>query len=126
MQTRISHTSHKSRVTASILALLVAQAIRWHYSASVWSSRFVVAFEMVWGGVATPVTPPPPRSAHAPKPSDDSVFAYAVEVMSFGLFYLSFKDAIKEGNSIKVIRSWKYFIPIFEPRVARTIQSKPC
>ena len=62
VQTRISHTSHKSRVTASILALLVAQAIRWHYSASVWSRRFVVAFEMVWGG-CNPCNPPP-RSAH--------------------------------------------------------------
>ena len=28
------YTSHKSRVTASVLALLVAQAIHWRYSAS--------------------------------------------------------------------------------------------
>ena len=34
--------------------------------------------------------------------------------MSLGLFYLSFKDAIKEGNGLQVLRCWKYFIPIFK------------
>ena len=28
-------------------------------------------------------------------------------------FYLSFKDTINEGNGMQVIRSYKYFIPIF-------------
>ena len=56
-----AHTSHKSRVTASVLALLVAQAIRWRYSQA-WSRRCVVAFEMVWRGCNP--SNPPPRSAH--------------------------------------------------------------
>ena len=64
VQTRIQATSHESP-QASVLALLVAQAIRWRYSQA-WSRRCVVAFEMVWGGCnpSTP-PPPPPRSAHA-------------------------------------------------------------
>ena len=49
-----------------------------------------------------------------PEDSDDHIFAYAVEVLSLGLFYLSFKDAIKEGNGEQVLRCWKYFIPIFK------------
>ena len=57
-----AHTSHKSRVTASVLAQLVAQAIRWRYSQA-WIRRCVVAFEMVWGGCNP--SNPPPRSAHA-------------------------------------------------------------
>ena len=54
-----AHTSHKSRVTASVLALLVAQTIRWRYSASVGQAIYVVTFEMVWGGC---------RSAHGIAP----------------------------------------------------------
>ena len=49
-----------------------------------------------------------------PEPSDDHIYAYAVEVMSLGLFYLSFKDAIKHGNGEHVLRCWKYFIPVFK------------
>ena len=39
-----------------------------------------------------------------PEPSDDYIYAYAVEVMSLGLFYLCFKDAIKHGNGVHVLR----------------------
>ena len=46
--------------------------------------------------------------------SSDGVYAYTVEVLSLGLFYSLFKDAIKEGNGEHVLRSWKYFIPIFK------------
>ena len=49
-----------------------------------------------------------------PEPSDDHINAYAVEVMSLGLFYLSFKDAIKYGYGVHTLRCWKYFIPIFK------------
>ena len=49
-----------------------------------------------------------------PEPSVDGMYAYAVEVLSLGLFYLSFKDAIRHGNGLQVLRCWKYFIPIFK------------
>ena len=48
------------------------------------------------------------------EPSLDGVYAYAIETLSLGLFYESFKDAIKEGNGEHVLRCWKYFIPIFK------------
>ena len=49
-----------------------------------------------------------------PEPSLDGVYAYGVEVLSLGLFYMLFKDAIKEGNVEKVLKCWKYFVPIFK------------
>ena len=49
-----------------------------------------------------------------PEPSLDGVYAYGVETLSLGLFYMLFKDAIKEGNGEEVYRCWKYFIPIFK------------
>ena len=49
-----------------------------------------------------------------PEPSMDGKFAYAVEVLSLGLFYLSFKDTIKDASGPQVLRCWKYFIPIFK------------
>lgn len=49
-----------------------------------------------------------------PEPSLDGIYAYAVEALSLGLLYTSFKDAIKEGNGDQVLRCWKYFMPIFK------------
>ena len=49
-----------------------------------------------------------------PEPSLDGVYAYGVEMLSLGLFYMLFKDAIKEGNGEEVLRCWKYFVPIFK------------
>ena len=49
-----------------------------------------------------------------PEPSVDGMYTYAVEVLSLGLFYLSFKDTIKHGNGLQVLRCWKYLIPIFK------------
>ena len=46
-----------------------------------------------------------------PEPSLDGVYAYGVEMLSLGLFYMLFKDAI---NSKEVLRCWKYFVPIFK------------
>ena len=49
-----------------------------------------------------------------PEPSSDGVYVYCVEMLSLGLFYVLFKDAIKEGNGEEVLRCWKYFVPIFK------------
>ena len=49
-----------------------------------------------------------------PNPSSDGVYAYGVEMLSLGLFYTLFKDAIKEGNGDEVLRCWKYFLPVFK------------
>ena len=35
-------------------------------------------------------------------------------LLSLGLLYLDFKDAIREGDGNRVMRDWKYFLPIFK------------
>ena len=39
---------------------------------------------------------------------------YACELMSFGLLYSEFKDSIREGDGGRVLRCWKFFLPIFK------------
>ena len=38
----------------------------------------------------------------------DHVQEYAKEVLSLGLFYLEFQDAIREGDGLRVFRCWKF------------------
>ena len=56
---------------------------------------------------------------HVPSPSHETascgrVYDYTREVFSLGLLYLDFKDAIREGDGNRVMRDWKYFLPIFK------------
>ena len=44
---------------------------------------------------------------------EDTVHAYACEVLSLGLLYAEFQDAIREGDGLRVLRCWRYFLPIF-------------
>ena len=43
----------------------------------------------------------------------DHVLKYATEVMSLGLLYLEFKDAVREGDGPRVLRCWKFFFLLF-------------
>ena len=45
---------------------------------------------------------------------DDHVQAYACQVLTLGLLYMEFKDAIREGDGDKIIRCWKYFLIVFK------------
>ena len=36
-----------------------------------------------------------------------------MNVLSIGLFYLEYRDAIKEGDGIRILRCWKYLLKIF-------------
>lgn len=38
---------------------------------------------------------------------------YAKEVLTHSLFYLEYKDAIREGDGIRVLRCWKYLLLFF-------------
>lgn len=49
----------------------------------------------------------PKRSA------SDKVFQYNTQLLSLGLFYIEYCDAIKEGDGNRVLRCWKYLLPIF-------------
>lgn len=45
--------------------------------------------------------------------SDDNVKSHSILLVSMGLFYLNFRDAIKEGDGRRVLTMWKYMLPIF-------------
>lgn len=46
--------------------------------------------------------------------SKDSVLIYANEIMSLGIFYLSYKDVIREGDGDRLLVCWKFLLPIFK------------
>ena len=43
----------------------------------------------------------------------DRVQQYAVELLSIGLFYMEFCDGIREGDGERVLRCWRYMLPMF-------------
>ena len=45
----------------------------------------------------------------SPQTQTDAVFTYASELLTLGLFYMEFKQAIKEGDGGRVLRCWKRF-----------------
>ena len=50
------------------------------------------------------------------KEIDDQVMEYQMNVLTIGLFYLEYRDAIKEGDRIRILRCWKYLLKIFFSR----------
>ena len=50
---------------------------------------------------------------HKESTSNDMVQNYAVQLLSLGCFYLEFADAIKEGDGGRILRCWRYLLPIF-------------
>ena len=45
--------------------------------------------------------------------SSDRVYAYASDVLSLGLIYMEYNDAIKEADGNRIIRVWRYLLLIF-------------
>lgn len=44
----------------------------------------------------------------------DKVQCYATELLSYGLLYLEFSDAIREGDGLRVLRCWRYLMLVFK------------
>ena len=44
---------------------------------------------------------------------DDRMFGYATKLLSLGLFYVEYCDAIKEGDGDRVLCCWRYLLPLF-------------
>ena len=44
----------------------------------------------------------------------DHVFSYAHEVLTLGLLYLEFVDAIRNGDGSRILRCWKFFLLYFK------------
>ncbi len=57
---------------------------------------------------------------------EDKIYLYAKQALSFGLFYLEFRDAIKEGDGDRVLRCYmRSMLPIFKTLEEKTMQTKP-
>ena len=52
-------------------------------------------------------------SAGSSEKSCDGVYSYATNFLSLGCFYLEFRDAIKEGDGLRVLRCYRYMLPMF-------------
>ena len=58
-------------------------------------------------------TSEPNSSTSSVHHTHSTVYDYTQEVISLGLLYLNFKDAVKEGDGERVVRMWKYFLLLF-------------
>ena len=43
----------------------------------------------------------------------DGVPSYSIQLLRIGCLYMEFADAIREGDGERVIRCWRYFMPVF-------------
>lgn len=44
----------------------------------------------------------------------DGVYEYARDLLSLGMLYLEYRDAIKEGDGSRVMQCLKFFLPLFK------------
>ena len=44
---------------------------------------------------------------------EDMLHEHSIQLLSIGLMYMYFRDAIKEGDGERMLRSWRYMLPIF-------------
>ena len=51
---------------------------------------------------------------HTPTHSSDQVQDYAKEILTLGLLWYGFKDAIREGDRDRVMQYWRYFLVLFK------------
>jgi len=45
--------------------------------------------------------------------SEDMAYKYSSQLLTIGCIYLEFRDAIKEGDGIRVLRCYRYLLPMF-------------
>ena len=45
---------------------------------------------------------------------EDKVHLYACEVLTLGLMWLGFYDAIREGDGNRILRYWRFFLIVFK------------
>ncbi len=64
--------------------------------------------------VATFLNLPVPDATTKSSSTPDGVHAYALEVISLGLLWHGFHDAIKEGDGDRVILYWKFLLIVFK------------
>ena len=45
---------------------------------------------------------------------EGTAYDYACGVLSLGLFFLDFKDAVREGDGDRIFKHWKYLLLLFK------------
>ena len=53
------------------------------------------------------------NAPNAPSASSDKVYLYSSQLLTLGSIYLEFRDAIKEGDGSRVLRCYRYLLPMF-------------
>ena len=53
------------------------------------------------------------ESATEEESFNDSVYAYAVDLLGLGLFWHFFRDSVREGDGDQIVRYWKFMAAIF-------------
>ncbi len=63
--------------------------------------------------------------AQTKRTASDGVHGYAKELISLGLFYMEYSDAIREGDGLRVLRCWRYLLLLFRAsnRINYTIEA---
>ena len=54
-----------------------------------------------------------PTSPKADSKSRDKVQEYADELITLGMIFLNYKDAVREGDGKRILIIWKHLLPIF-------------
>ena len=54
--------------------------------------------------------------------NNDKVLVYASSVLSLGLLYEEFSDAIHEADGHRILRCWRFFMPIFKKLKGKIMQ----
>ena len=54
--------------------------------------------------------------------NNDKVLVYASSVLSLGLLYEEFSDAIHEADGHRILRCWRFFMPIFKKAQRKIMQ----
>ena len=60
----------------------------------------------------------------ATKKDYDHIQAYAKEVLSLGFLLMEFVDGVREADGERIIRCWRYFLPLFRCSITLIIQLK--
>ena len=68
-----------------------------------------IIVEMLSGYIKLPIAPESTSSQ-----SDDGILAYAQEILSLGLLWAEFQDAIREGDGLRVLRCWRFLLLVFK------------
>ncbi len=67
---------------------------------------------IVFGNKAIATCNPNPDLSTTTKP--DLVGAYSRNLLSLGLLFMEFNNGIREGDGERIIRCWRYFLPLFK------------